>query len=69
MRRFWGLCCGIVLAAAFFGCSTIQYTAGICDCDAPPVQSLMEAPRLPAHLCPPPALPPGVPAHMPHASE
>jgi hypothetical protein len=51
MSRFWGLCCFVGLAAAIVGCGTVRYTAGVCDCAPPPVESLLVPPQLPPHLC------------------
>lgn len=42
----FGLCCVV----AVLGCHTFNRTAGICDCDPPPVASLLVEPKLPPHL-------------------
>lgn len=45
MRRFWSVWCGLGLLCAALGCSkTIQCTSGICDCDPPPVHSVLQSP-------------------------
>ncbi len=67
MRRFWGLCCFLGLAAAIAGCGTLRYTAGICDCAPPPVETLLQPVQLPPHLCPQPQACAGPPVRMPMA--
>jgi len=59
--------CLMGLAAAVVGCGSLRYTAGVCDCDAPPVQTLLQAPQLPPHLCAQPQVLHGPPARMPAA--
>src|SRR5262245_11772875 len=45
MRYVLLLTCGLAMSAA--GCKTIQYTAGVCDCDPPPVHSVLQSPYTP----------------------
>jgi hypothetical protein len=44
----------LAVALVMTGCYTINKTAGVCDCDPPPVASLLTEPPLPPHLCTPP---------------
>ena len=39
---------GLGLAALGLGCYTCQHTAGVCDCDPPPVQYVLLPPPRPA---------------------
>jgi hypothetical protein len=42
MRRAWILLMSVGLVAGGLGCSkTCQHTAGVCDCDPPPVESIL----------------------------
>jgi hypothetical protein len=47
MRTVRLLLPGIALLAATLGCSAINYTAGVCDCNPPPVQSVLVPPVRP----------------------
>jgi hypothetical protein len=44
----------LVVGLVLTGCHTLNKTAGVCDCDPPPVASLLTEPPLPPHLCTPP---------------
>ena len=41
----------LAVGLALTGCHTINKTADVCDCDPPPVASLLTEPALPPHLC------------------
>jgi hypothetical protein len=41
MRPAGILILGVGVVAAAMGCSHCQYTAGVCDCDPPPVESVL----------------------------
>jgi hypothetical protein len=63
MRHAWFLFAGVGLLTALAGCHPCQHTAGVCDCDPPPVGALVYgtyAPPAPAHAGPVYATP-GVP--------
>jgi hypothetical protein len=47
MRHVLLLACGLGLAFAASGCKHIQYTAGVCDCDPPPVHTVVASPYAP----------------------
>jgi hypothetical protein len=40
---------GLGLAASAVGCYTCQHTAGVCDCDPPPVAYVLQPPPRPAY--------------------
>jgi hypothetical protein len=50
MLRKLLLGCGLSCVVAVLGCHTFNWTAGVCDCDPPPVASLLAEPKLPPHL-------------------
>jgi hypothetical protein len=52
MRTVLLLACGLALSAV--GCKSYQCTAGVCDCDPPPVHSVLRSPYAPVHAGPPP---------------
>jgi len=54
MTRITWLASALGLAISLVGCHTLTKTQGVCDCNAPPVESLLTQPTLPPHLCPHP---------------
>ena len=54
MTRITWLASALGLAVSLVGCHTLTKTQGVCDCNAPPVESLLTEPTLPPHLCPHP---------------
>lgn len=68
MRHVLLLAVGLSLAFATLGCKTFQYTAGVCDCDPPPVHSVLQSPYAPAGpVAPAAAVVPAVKV-MPHVA-
>jgi hypothetical protein len=58
MRRAWVLLLSTGLFAAGLGCSrTVQHTGGVCDCDPPPVESVLHPYAGPGGLGPVQAAP------------
>lgn len=43
MRRWWSLLVVLGLITTQ-GCKTVRHTAGVCDCNPPPVESLLKGP-------------------------
>lgn len=62
MRYVLLLACGLALATT--GCKLIQVTQGVCDCDPPPVHSVLQSPYAPAYGAAPAVAPAAV--HAPH---
>jgi hypothetical protein len=56
MCRAWSLLVGAGLLGSALGCHHCQYTAGVCDCNPPPVG---------LYAAPPPPVPHGPPAAAP----
>jgi hypothetical protein len=56
---------GLALAASALGCYPCQHTAGVCDCDPPPVHYVLQPPPRPAYGSI--GLYPGIPAYTPPA--
>lgn len=54
MARIMALGSALAVGLILTGCHTINKTAGVCDCDPPPVATLLAEPALPPHLCTPP---------------
>jgi len=61
------LACGLGLAFAATGCKHIQCTAGVCDCDPPPVHTVLASPysQVGAVVAAPPTVIVKPPAVMP----
>ena len=51
MIRITWLATALGVAISLVGCGTLTKTQGVCDCNAPPVASLLTEPNLPPHLC------------------
>jgi hypothetical protein len=49
MRTAWIFVLGLGLTASALGCYTCQHTAGVCDCDPPPVYSVLQPPPRPTY--------------------
>jgi len=74
MRRLWILFLGVGLLSTALGCvKTLQYTAGICDCNPPPVETVLAQPCPQYHpivnpytqFAPPPYVPVSNPGAVP----
>ncbi|MFQ3649122.1 MAG: hypothetical protein SNJ75_02225 [Gemmataceae bacterium] len=51
MTRITWLATALGVAISLVGCHTLTKTQGVCDCNAPPVESLLVSPTLPPHVC------------------
>lgn len=51
MTRITWLTTALAVAISLVGCHTLTKTQGVCDCNPPPVSSLLIEPQLPPHLC------------------
>jgi hypothetical protein len=51
MTRITWLATALGVAISLVGCHTLTKTQGVCDCNPPPVESLLVEPNLPPHLC------------------
>jgi hypothetical protein len=68
MRR-WLLMVSTGLMVAGLGCSrTLQHTSGVCDCDPPPVESVLHPYASPAAPPPAPIYPSAAPASNSNSS-
>ena len=50
MRAAFVFVLGLGLVASAVGCAICQHTAGVCDCDPPPVQYVLQPPPRPVPL-------------------